>query len=80
MYHNCTSKQLFFNKHLECRYNFKKLEASVSSYNICIGKINITSASENCKGLYRLGFLKEKFNMYERFAGTKRGGCNDEVT
>lgn len=26
VYHNCTSKQLVFNKHLECRYGLKKIE------------------------------------------------------
>ena len=48
--HNCTSKQLFFNTQ-ECRYYFKKIETSISTYNSNNGKMNITGLSGRVNGL-----------------------------
>lgn len=42
IYHNCSSKQLFFNKHPECVCNLKKTETSVSSYNVNNRNMNLT--------------------------------------
>ena len=44
--HNCTSKQLFFKKHLNYRYNFKKLETSISTYNVNIEMMSLTGTSD----------------------------------
>ena len=70
--HNCYSKQVFFNKHPECRYNFlPTLETSVSSYNINSRKMNILGVSDRINGakLYRIIHvdISEYFRIFQQF-------------
>lgn len=55
--HNCSSKQLFFNKHQECKYNFKTWNWNL---NKSVGKMNMTGLSglingENLYGIIQAG-------------------------
>ena len=50
MCHNST----FFNKNPECKYNFKQIETSISTYNINNGKMNGLSGRINRVKLYSI--------------------------